>query len=107
YQPRRSTPEEPFLSRQAARHANRFLVGAGHEVVDDRHVQRPRNLVLPDPFDLVRNPFRLALPLASPHLGQDRSDRIAGDDLNLWITLFEIAADAGDRAARPGGADEV
>src|SRR4029078_13093535 len=103
----RSADEESLLSRQPSRHGERFLVTHGHEVVDQPHVERPRDLVLTDPLHLVRNTFRFSLTLGPPHLGEDRPHRITGDDLDLWVLLFEISADAGDRTARAGGVHEM
>ena len=71
------------------------------------HVERSRNLVLTDPFDLVRHAFDLSFALRSPHLGENGTHRIAGDDLNLWILLLQIAPHARDRAAGSRRVDEV
>src|SRR4029079_14475280 len=100
HEPARSADEESLLSRQPSRHGERFLVTHGHEVVDQPHVERPRALVLTEPLHLVPNTFRFSLTLGPPHLGEDRPHRITGDDLDLWVLLFEISAEPGDRSAR-------
>ena len=40
-------------------------------------------------------------------IGEDRSDRIAGDDLDVGILLLQEFARTADRAAGTGGSDQV
>ena len=106
-QPTRSANEQPLLAREPARHRERLSIGDRAIVIDDRHVDRSRNLVLPDALDLVRHTLRLPRALAPPVLGQYRSDRIAADDFHVGILLLQKFPDARDRAARARGGDEV
>ena len=67
----------------------------------------PGILSCPMPSTLYGTPSGFALALRPPHLGENRTDRIAGDDLNLGILLLEISPDAGDRAAGSRRVHEV
>ena len=76
-------------------------------LVDDLHVERARDLVLTDSFNLVRHTLDLDRPVAAPVFGQDRPHRIARDHANRRIPLLEVAPDARDGAAGAGGSNEV
>src|SRR5690606_6239045 len=98
--------EEPLLAGEPAGHGEGVAVGDGDVVVDHAAVEGGRPLVLADALDLVRPP-RLRYDTTAPRPGQDGADRVAGDDLDLRVALLEVAADAGDRAARARRGDEM
>ena len=73
---------KPFFAREPPRHGEGVAVAHRAIVVDHGQVERAGQLVLPDAFDLVWRALDLVRPLASPELGEDRSLRIARDDLD-------------------------
>ena len=89
--------EQPFLAREPARGQERVAVGDADPLVDDVRVHRLRPRVLADALDEVRVEVALVLGRVDRALG------VGADDQHLRLVLLEVAADAGDRAARADG----
>src|SRR5438045_8518119 len=68
-------------------------------------MERGRDLVTPDPFDLVR--LAVALLVGLGVVGVDRPDGVARDDANPGILFLEVLTGAADGAAGPRGTDEM
>src|SRR5262249_33651226 len=98
--PTRAADEEPFVTGEPARGQERVAVGDADPLVDDRRVHRLRPRVLADSLDEVRVHVLLVLGR------EDRAFGVGADDQDVRLVLLEVAADAGDRAARPDGDDD-
>src|SRR5690606_26422018 len=101
----RAADEETFLAGQTPRHRERISIIDRSPLVDHRHVESTRNLVLADSLYLVGG--RLALVARLRDLPEDRTDRISPDDADVRVPLLQIAADARNRPARAGRGDEM
>ena len=94
----RPTDEETLLARDSAGHQERRLVADRDDPVDDRRVVGLGPEVLADALDQVRPPRSTRV---------HRAFGVGADDLHARVLRLEVAADAGDRAARAESRDEV
>src|SRR5690606_31236675 len=97
--------EEPLLPRQAPRHPERVAVGNGAHLVDDVEPERRRDLVVPDPLDLVRPP--LAHLPGAVVLGENGAVRVPRDHADGRVLLLQVLPRPADRAAGAGRGNDV
>ena len=93
--PATAAPDEPpqykpFEPHQVARHQEALLVVDAHDVVEQLGVERRREEVLADAFDLVRE--RLGHALGLDVVVVERADRIDADQLHLGLLLLQDSA---------------
>src|SRR5438876_5974904 len=99
--------EQALFARQAPGHREGFLVTDGVVLVDDAHVERAGQLVLPNAFDFVGRSLDLVFPLAPPVLRQYRAGRVTRDHSYLLVSLLEVATGASEGATRTRRCYEV
>ena len=87
----RAAHQQALLGRQPAGGEERVAVGNGHVAVDHARVESARPEVLPHALDQVRLDLLVRV---------DRAHRVSADHLDGRVALLQIAAGAGDRAAR-------
>src|SRR5215471_7517639 len=102
--PGRAADEEPVAAKKLVDHRNALAVGDAHRVVDRRVLEIGGDAARADALG-DRGAFELELAVLD-EVEERAAHRIGEHDLHRRLLFFEIARDAGERAAGARRADE-